>query len=437
VSVEGIYASETAAAGALAAEERAVIRKAMWRLLPFLCFIYFIAYLDRVNVSFAALTMNTDLGISDSAYGLGAGIFFVAYFLFEVPSNFALKRFGARIWIARIMVTWGLISMSMAFIAGPKSFYAMRFLLGIAEAGFFPGMVFYLTYWFPNRVRAGILGIFIIANPASTVVGAPLSTTLLGTSVFGFKGWQTMFLLEGLPAVLLGFVVLFVLCDSPAKAKWLSVREREVLQAAIGRDAGVSRFTSARDGLMSPIVWLFSALYAALMMGVYGFGLWAPQIMKSLGHLTNQQVGLVLVIPYACATLAMVLWGRHSDRTGERKWHLALPGVVGMIGFLYGGFTGNFYAAVVGFTLGAIGIYASLPLFWSLPTAILGGSAAAGGIALINSIGNLSGYLGPFLIGKLKDLTQSFAAGLILIAASLGLAAILGYIVGRLAPKPN
>ena len=437
MSVEGIHASESAATGELAAEERAVIRKAMWRLLPFLCFIYFVAYLDRVNVSFAALTMNTDLGISDSAYGLGAGIFFVAYFLFEVPSNFALKRFGARIWIARIMVTWGLISMGMAFIAGPKSFYAMRFLLGIAEAGFFPGMVFYLTYWFPNRVRAGILGLFIIANPASTVVGAPLSTTLLGTSVFGLTGWQTMFLLEGLPAVVLGFVVLFVLCDSPAKAKWLSERERAVLLTAIGRDERLSRFTSARDGLMSPIVWLFSALYAALMMGVYGFGLWAPQIMKSLGQLTNQQVGLVLVIPYACATLAMVLWGRHSDRTGERKWHLALPGVVGMIGFLYGGFAGNFYGAVVGFTLGAIGIYASLPLFWSLPTAILGGSAAAGGIALINSIGNLSGYLGPFLIGKLKDLTQGFAAGLILIAASLGLAAILGYIVGRRAPKPN
>ena len=437
MSVEGVYASETAAAGALAAEERAVIRKAMWRLLPFLCFIYFIAYLDRVNVSFAALTMNTDLGISDSAYGLGAGIFFVAYFLFEVPSNFALKRFGARVWIARIMVTWGLISMSMAFIVGPKSFYTMRFLLGIAEAGFFPGMVFYLTYWFPNRVRAGILGIFIIANPASTVIGAPLSTTLLGSSVFGFTGWQTMFLVEGLPAVLLGFVVLFVLCDSPAKAKWLNERERTVLQIAVQRDERLSRYTSARDGLLNPLVWLFSGLYAALMMGVYGFGLWAPQIMKSLGDLTNQEVGRVLVIPYACATLAMVLWGRHSDRTGERKWHLTLPGVVGMIGFLYGGFTGNFYVAVIGFTLGAIGIYASLPLFWTLPTAILGGSAAAGGIALINSVGNLSGYLGPFLIGKLKDLTHGFTAGLILIAASLGLAAILGYVVGRLAPKPD
>lgn len=421
----------------LSTEERAVIRKAMWRLLPFLCFIYFIAYLDRVNVSFGALTMNADLGISDSAYGLGAGIFFVAYFLFEVPSNFALKRFGARVWIARIMVTWGLISMAMAFIVGPKSFYALRFLLGIAEAGFFPGMVFYLTYWFPNRVRAGMLGIFIIANPASTLVGAPLSTTLLGTSVFGFTGWQTMFLIEGLPAVLLGFVVLFVLCDSPAKAKWLTEREREVLQAAVKRDERLSSYTSARDGLLSPLVWLFSALYAALMMGMYGFGLWAPQIVKSLGNLTNQQVGLVLMIPYACATLVMVLWGRHSDRTGERKWHLALPGVVGMVGFLYGGFADNFYVAVVGFTIGAIGIYASLPLFWTLPTAILGGSAAAGGIALINSIGNLSGYLGPFLIGKLKELTQGFTAGLLVIAASLALAAILGYIVGRLAPKTD
>jgi ACS family tartrate transporter-like MFS transporter len=298
----------------LSTEERAVIRKAMWRLLPFLGFIYFIAYLDRVNVSFAALTMNTDLGISASAYGLGAGIFFVAYFLFEVPSNFALKRFGAR-----IMVTWGLISMAMAFIVGPKSFYVMRFLLGVAEAGFFPGMVFYLTYWFPNRVRAGIFGIFIIANPASTVIGAPLSTTLLGTSRFGLSGWPTMFLIEGLPAVLLGFVVLFVLCDSPAKARWLTDREKDVLQAAIKRDERLNTFTSARDGLLHPLVWLFSGLYAALMMGVYGFGLWAPQIVKSLGNLSNQEVGLVLVIPYACATLAMVLWGRHSDRTGERK----------------------------------------------------------------------------------------------------------------------
>ena len=417
-------------------EERAVIRKAMWRLLPFLCFIYFIAYLDRVNVGFAALTMNEDLGLSPTAFGNGAGIFFLAYFLFEVPSNFALKRFGARVWIARIMVTWGIISMAMAFVSGTTSFFVLRFLLGVAEAGFFPGMILYLTFWFPNRVRAGILGVFIIANPASTIVGAPLSTTLLGTSILGLTGWQTMFIVEGLPAVLLGVVVLFVLCDSPAKAKWLTAREREVLLNAVSRDERLSTHTSLRDGLASPQVWMFSLLYAALMMGVYGFGLWAPQIVKSLGNLSNQQVGLVLVIPYAFATLAMVLWGRHSDRTGERKWHLALPAVVGTIGFLCGSYADNIYLAVAGFTLGAIGIYASLPLFWSLPTAMLGGTAAAGGIALINSIGNLSGYFGPSIIGRLKELTKDYTAGLLVIAASLALAAVLGYVVGKRAPKP-
>jgi ACS family tartrate transporter-like MFS transporter len=417
-------------------EERAVIRKAMWRLLPFLCFIYFIAYLDRVNVSFAALTMNKDLGLSDVAYGVGTGVFFIAYFLFEVPSNLALKRFGARVWIARIMVTWGIISMAMAFVVGAKSFFVLRFLLGVAEAGFFPGMILYLTFWFPNRVRAGILGVFIIANPASTVIGAPLSTTLLGTSLFGLTGWQTMFLVEGLPAILLGFVVLFVLCDSPAKAAWLSQREREVLQNAVERDDRLSTHTSLRDGLASPQVWLFSLLYAALMMGVYGFGYWAPQIVKSLANVSNQQVGLVVVIPYACATLAMVLWGRHSDRTRERKWHFALPAVLGTIGFLCGSYADNIYVAMAGFTLGAIGIYASLPLFWSVTTAFLGGAAAAGGIALINSIGNLSGALGPFVMGLLKDRTKGYTAGLLVIAASLALAAVLGYVVGKRAPKP-
>ena len=417
-------------------EERAVIRKAMWRLLPFLCFIYFIAFLDRVNVSFAALTMNKDLGLSDVAYGVGTGIFFIAYFLFEVPSNLALKRFGARVWIARIMVTWGIISMAMAFVVGAKSFFVLRFLLGVAEAGFFPGMILYLTFWFPNRVRAGILGVFIIANPGSTVIGAPLSTALLGTSLFGLSGWQTMFLVEGLPAILLGFVVLFVLCDSPAKAGWLSEREREVLRNAVERDDRLSTHTSLRDGLASPQVWLFSLLYAALMMGVYGFGYWAPQIVKSLGNLSNQQVGLVVVIPYACATLAMVLWGRHSDRTRERKWHFALPAVLGTIGFLCGSYADNIYVAMAGFTLGAIGIYASLPLFWSVTTAFLGGAAAAGGIALINSIGNLSGALGPFVMGLLKDMTKGYTAGLLVIAASLALAAVLGYVVGKRAPKP-
>jgi ACS family tartrate transporter-like MFS transporter len=415
----------------LSVEERTVVRKVAWRLMPFLCFVYFIAYLDRVNVGFAALTMNTDLGLTATQFGMGAGIFFISYFLFEVPSNFALKRFGARVWIARIMVTWGLVSVAMAFVAGPKSFLALRFLLGVAEAGFFPGMVLYLTFWFPNSVRAAILGVFIIANPASTVIGAPLSTALLSTSLAGMAGWQTMFVLEGLPAILMGIVTFFVLCDSPATAKWLSPREREVLSGAIARDEAASTHKSWRAGLMSRDVWRFALLYAALMMGVYGFGFWAPQIVKSFGSLNDRQVGMALVVPYACAIVAIYLWPRHSDRTGERTWHFVIPTAVATVGFLYGGFADNVYAAIGGFTLGAVGIYASLPLFWTMPTALLTGSAAAGGIALINSVGNLSGYFGPFLVGWLKDSTQGYMAGLLVIAASMGFAGLFGYFVSR------
>jgi ACS family tartrate transporter-like MFS transporter len=415
----------------LSVEERVVVRKIAWRLMPFLCFVYFIAYLDRVNVGFAALTMNADLGLTATQFGFGAGIFFISYFLFEVPSNFALKRFGARVWIARIMVTWGIISVAMAFVTGPNSFLALRFLLGVAEAGFFPGIVLYLTFWFPNSVRAAILGIFIIANPASTVIGAPLSTWLLGTSIFGLTGWQTMFIVEGLPAVLLGFVTLYVLCDSPAKATWLTPREKEVLAVAIARDEAASTHTSWRAGLMSRDVWRFALLYAALMMGVYGFGFWAPQIIKSFGGLSNQQVGVALVIPYAFAIVAMLLWPRHSDRKCERTWHFVIPTLVATVGFLYGGFADNVYGAIAGFTLGAVGIFASLPLFWTLPTALLTGSAAAGGIALINSVGNLSGYFGPFLVGWLKDSTQGYLAGLLVIAASMAFAGLFGYFVSR------
>jgi ACS family tartrate transporter-like MFS transporter len=411
-------------------EEAAVVRKVMWRLLPFLCLLYFVAYLDRVNVGFAALTMNQDLGLSATAFGLGAGIFFLGYFLFEVPSNFMLRRFGARVWIARIMLTWGVISIGMAFVTGTRSFLVLRFLLGVAEAGFFPGMIYYFTHWFPNRVRGGILGLFIIATPASTIIGAPLSTTLLGTSVFGLAGWQSMFIIEGVPAILLGFVTLLVLRDSPAKAAWLTDRERQTLERAIHRDELSGVQTSLRAGLASITVWRFALLYAALMVGVYGFGFWAPQIAKALGGLSNQQVGFVLIIPYACATLAMCLWARHSDRTGERTWHLALPAFLAAAGFLYGSFTDDVYLSIAAFTVGAIGIYATLPVFWTLPTSLLGGTAAAGGIALINSIGNLSGYFGPVIIGRLKDSTHGYAAGLLVIAASMAFAGILGFYSG-------
>lgn len=415
-------------------EERAVIRKAALRLLPFLCLLYFIAFLDRVNVGFAALTMNQDIGLSASAYGFGAGILFLGYFLFEVPSNLLLKRFGARRWIARIMVTWGIVSIAMAFVAGPVSFWILRFLLGVAEAGFFPGMILYLTFWFPNSVRGAAVGYFILANPLSSVIGAPLSTALLGTSLFGLAGWQTMFIVEGLPAVLLGIVVWRWLRDSPAQAEWLTEREREVLTAAVARDQQSSQHSTLRDGLVNPRVWLFALIYFGLNLGVYGFGFWAPQMIKALGGFTNEQTGLVTIIPYACGALAMFLWGRHSDRTGERRWHLSAPAFVGAIGFLCGSHAADVQLAIACYTLGAVGIFAALPVFWTLPSAMLTDRAAAGGIALINSIGTLSGTLGPVMIGRLNETTGNYAAGLFLLSFSMAAAAALNLFAAR--PRP-
>jgi ACS family tartrate transporter-like MFS transporter len=414
------------------AEERATISKVTWRLVPFLCFLYFIAFIDRTNVSVAALTMNADLAFTAQAFGFGAGIFFIGYFLFEVPSNLALRRYGARRWIARIMVSWGIVSMAMAFVQGELSFYVLRFLLGVAEAGFFPGIILYLTWWFPNRVRAGILGLFILANPISTVLGAPLSVALLEVELFGLAGWQTLFLVEGLPAVLFGIVVYYKLYDSPAEAPWLTDRERTVLARAIERDQPPQSHATLKEGLLSAQVWLFTLIYAGLMLGVYGFGFWAPQIIKSAGAFqTNGPVAWILAFIYTCGALAMCLWGRHSDRTGERHWHLALPIFVGAVGLLYGGFASSLPLAIAAFTVGAMGFYASLPVFWTVPTAVLTGSAAAGGIALINSIGNLSGFLGPVVVGRLKDSTGGYAAGLYFIAASLALAGVMAILVGR------
>lgn len=412
-------------------QEQAVIRKVALRLIPFLCLLYFVAFLDRVNVGFAALTMNTDIGLSASAYGMGAGIFFLGYFLFEVPSNLLLKRFGARRWIARIMVTWGLVSMSMALVEGPVSFWVLRFLLGVAEAGFFPGVILYLTFWFPGRVRGSMVGYFLLANPLTSVIGAPLCTALLDTGLFGLTGWQTMFIVTGLPAVILGGVVFYKLCDSPAQASWLTDAERRVLEVAIARDQQPHQHASLREAFGSSRVWLFALLYFGLNLGVYGFGFWAPQMIKTLGDFTNRQTGLIAILPYACGALAMFVWGRHSDRMQERVWHLALPAALAACSFLVGSSTDNVPLSIAAFTVGAIGIFASLPVFWTLPTAMLTGAAAAGGIALINSIGTLSGYLGPVIIGRLKESTQGYSAGLAVIAAGMACSAVLALVFAR------
>jgi ACS family tartrate transporter-like MFS transporter len=398
-------------------EAQAVLAKAARRLIPLLGLLYVVSFLDRVNVSYAALTMNADIGLSASAFGLGAGIFFIGYFLFEIPSNLILHKVGARVWIARIMVTWGVVAMGMAAVQGPMTFLVGRFLLGIAEAGFFPGMILYLTYWFPKTERGRIIGSFMVAVPLASAIGGPISTLLLGTSLFGLSGWRTMYLIEGLPAVLLGFVVLRILPDRPAVASWLDEGERRLLTSLVEEEEKAPE--RLRDGLLSPRVWLFASVYFGFVLGLYGFGFWAPQIIKSLGGLTNAQVGLISSIPYVTSAVAMVLWGRHSDSTGERKWHVALPAALGAVGFFASATTTNPTVSLLALTCGAVGIYAGTPVFWTLPTALLSGTAAASGIALINSVGNLGGYLGPFAMGWLKEWTGGYAAGLYVLSGAM------------------
>ena len=411
------------------------MHKVSWRLIPFMVLLYFVAFLDRVNVGFAALTMNKDLGLTATVFGNGAGIFFIGYFIFEVPSNVALEKFGARMWIARIMITWGIISGLMALTKGPISFYTLRFLLGIAEAGFFPGMILYLTYWFPSAYRAKIVGCFLLAIPISSIIGAPISTALLGTSILGLKGWQSLFILEALPALVLGVVVLFFMTDKPEKAHWLTPAERDwlsrVLQAERKTRESVHHYTLGQ-ALMNPRVVLFGLMYFGIVIGLYGFSFWLPQIIKGFGGLSNWQVGLITMIPSAFAAAAMYLWGRHSDKTGERVWHVFLPAIIGGTSLAISGFlTGTPALALVALTIGAMGIYAALPTFWTLPTAMLSGTAAAGGIALINSIGNLGGYFGPSFMGYLKDWTKSHTYGLIGLGACMAMSGFLALAMGH------
>ncbi|GFE82994.1 MFS transporter [Steroidobacter agaridevorans] len=406
----------------------AALRKVAWRLIPFLGLLYFFAFLDRVNVGFAALTMNADLGISAAAFGIGSGIFFIGYILCEVPSNVMLERFGARIWIARIMISWGVLSAAMAFVQGPKSFYAVRFLLGIAEAGFFPGIIFYLTCWFPSQHRARIIALFMIALPLSSVIGAPISTSLLGIEALGLKGWQWMFLLEAIPTMVLGVAVLAVLPDRPADAKWLADDEKRWLQAELAREHSGSAHdhaSSLREALMLPRVWRNGLVYFCILVGLYGFSFWLPQIIASLGGMTNVQVGLVTMIPYSLACVALVLWGRHSDATEERSWHVALPMLLGAAALIVSGWTSEPFIAFAALCLAAVGIYSGLPSFWALASRGLQGAAAAGAIALINSLGNFGGFLGPAAIGFAKTYTNSYAASLLFIAVFLAVGAVL------------
>jgi D-galactonate transporter len=401
--------------------EARTIARVSSRLVPFLIVCYFVAYLDRVNVGFAALTMNKDLGISATAYGLGAGIFFFTYFLFEVPSNLFLERFGARKWIARIMLSWGLLSGATAFITGETSFYIVRMLLGAAEAGFFPGIIFYLTLWFPAAYRARIVGYFMAAIPLSSVIGAPVSGYLLGLDgVAGMKGWQWLFILEAVPAVLLSVVVFFYLTDRPADAKWLAPEQRTWLAQRLEmehRQRVASRHFTVTQALMNSKVLALSLVYFGAVAANYGVSFFLPQIIKAFG-LSNAATGWVTAIPYLIGVVAMVYWGRHSDRTRERKWHCGGALLVAAAGIAGCALFEDPTLKIISISIGGAGIFGCLPVFWTLPTAFLSGAAAAGGIAIINSIGNLSGFAGPYVMGWLKDATGDYTAGLLTIAAT-------------------
>ena len=410
--------------------KNAVFAKAAARLLPFMGLLYLVSFLDRVNAGFAAITMNKDLGLGPEVYGFGAGIFFFGYFLFEVPSNVILERVGARLWICRIMLTWGLVSMAMALVRGPQSFYALRFLLGLAEAGFTPGMLLYLTYWFPPEIRSRYAALYFTAIPLASVIGAPLSSFILGMEgIAGLHGWQWLYIIEGLPACLLGFVALLALPDRPSGARWLTDEEQSEIESRVA--ATDVEHVSLWAGLRYMRVWLLGLTYFGIVMGLYGVGLWLPQIVKGMGYST-METGFIVAAPCAVSVFAMILWGRSSDAFSERVWHVALAAIFAAGGLIVAATTTSNMVALIGLGCATVGVNASLAPFWSLPTIFLGGTAAAGGIALINAIGNLGGFLGPYLVGWAKQATGLYAAGMGAMAVSLLIAGAIVLALARM-----
>ena len=416
-----------------------VVKKVARRIVPYIFICYIINYLDRFNVSFAALEMSGDLGFSEMTYGLGASMFFVGYVFFEIPSNLIMMRVGARIWIARIMMTWGLASTCMIFVKSPFNFYLLRLLLGVAEAGFFPGMILYLTYWIPAGERARAFALFLTSTSLAGVVGGPISGILFKMGgVYGLKGWQWLFLLEGVPAILLGGVTLFYLVDKPEQANWLSSAERNWLSETIKKeqeDKKLGHSLTLWQTLKHPRVWQLCLLYFSVVISFYGVAFWLPQIVKSFSGLSNSAVAMLSAVPYLSASICMVIVANHSDKMRERKWHVALPAFAGCLGLgLAVFFLENHYplAAFFSLCLAASGIWSTLGPFWSLPTAFLGGTAAAGGVALINSIGNVGGFVGPYIIGYIKQTTQSFTSGMLVLA---GTQLIAGFLALRVNEK--
>jgi ACS family tartrate transporter-like MFS transporter len=410
--------------------ERRTIRKVAWRLLPLIVVIYFVAYIDRTNVSFAAFGMTRDLGLTAYIYGWGAGIFFLGYFLFEVPSNLLLEKVGARRWIARIMITWGMMAAAMAFVQGPTSFLVLRFLLGVAEAGFFPGVILYFTYWFPKQYRGRVIAALFLAVPGSNAVTAVISGALLGLDgTFGIPGWKWLYIVEAVPAVLLAFAVLRYMTERPEVADWLLPDEKHWLTstleserlALVGQSGGHMPLSQA---LKDKRVMALALIYFTIVTATYGITFFLPQIVKGLGG-SDMRTGLLTAAPYVLGTIGMLAWSQSSDRTRERKWHFIVACLLGAAGLTAAGALGSTYGALAAIGIATVGIYGSKPSFWPMPSEFLTGTAAAGGIALVNCVGNLGGFIGPYAVGWIKDSTGDFSAALYFLAGSAVASALI------------
>jgi len=429
---------EAAAPTAVASDlEHTTLRAVRWRLLPFLFLLYVVAWIDRSNIGFAALQMNQDLRLSPAAYGFGAGVLSLGYALCEVPSTLVLYRVGARRWIARIMITWGILSAATMFVRVPSSLYALRFLLGVAEAGFFPGMIFYLSSWFPTAERARTLSWFLAAIPLSSAVGGPSAGALLGLDGhLGLRGWQWLFLAEGLPAIALGIVVLMYLPDRPSDARWLSPEASHWLETRLAREQAECRARhrlSLRNALAHPAVWQLGMVYFAGSAAAYGLTFWIPQMLKGLSGLSDVMIGVVAALPYLAGTVATLLVGSHSDKTGERCLHTSACHVVGAVGLIASALAKSPTLAIFALTIAAVGTFGRNAPFWAIPSAFLAGDAAAGGIALINTLGALGGFSGPYIIGVVKGVTGSVSGGFVVLALLLLVGA---WIVARLRRAP-
>jgi MFS transporter, ACS family, tartrate transporter len=421
--------------------ELRTIRKVSWRLLPLIIVIYLVNYVDRTNISIASLTMNKDIGLTAYIYGWGAGIFFLGYALFEVPSNVILEKVGARLWIARIMITWGIISGLMAIVTGPTSFLALRFLLGVAEAGFFPGVIFYLAKWYPAEYRGRAISGLFIALPLANGLASILSAAILGMDgILGLRGWQWVFVVEAIPPVLLAFVVLATMHDRPEKANWLGADERAWLSHRLAEERSTIESHAGQLSLWrtlcDPRVLALSLMYLTAVTASYGVVFFLPQIVKQLG-LSNLTTGFVSAVPYVFGLLGLLVWGWSSDRSHERRLHLVVACLITAIGLFAAGLLSGTYASLAAICVATFGIYAARPPFWPMPSLFLTGTSAAAGIALVNSLGNLGGYVGPFIVGWIKDATGGFQAALYFLAASALLSAIVSFVATRASRAPT